>query len=356
MLSYVIVGSGYRAEYFGRVARIYPGQFRAMYLCRSEEKAEQMKRRTGADASVSLDACLAFRPDFAVVAVDRGHVADVAEDWIAMGYPVVAETPVGDTPEKLERLWQYHKSGAKIVCCEQYHRYPILASGLNAVAEGKIGVPSSAYISLLHDYHAFSILRKALQIQPGESYTLRGERQIEPVTVTDSRYGAILDGSALQAERDIVHLTFASEKEAIYDFCPVQYRSFIRARHLTVRGDRGEWNDTLIMGLDEQNRPRRTFLLPEIPEKYRALDTQALRDARRNWKAELAPDTVQDEFAIASILLDMEAYLAGGPSPYALEEAIADAWFWLLLQQAVQNPWKAISSKIADFSKKSQFP
>lgn len=344
MLSYVIVGSGYRAEYFGRVAATYPKLFRAMFFCRSEEKAALMMQRTGAQASVSLEECLSFKPDFAVIAVDRGHVADTAEDWLAMGYPVVTETPVGDTPEKLDRLWRWGQSGAKIVCCEQYHRYPILAAGLKAIEECKIGAPSSAYISLLHDYHAFSLLRKALGIKLGEGYTLRASRQINPVTVTDSRYGAILDGSTLQAERDTAHIAFASGQEAIYDFCPVQYRSFIRSRHFTVRGDRGEWNDTVILSLSRQNNPERTYLLPEIPEKYRVLDTQALRDARRNWKAELAPDTVQDEFAIASILLDMDEYLSGGPSPYSLEEALEDAWFWLLLSRAVQTPWQPIQS------------
>ena len=57
----------------------------------------------------------------------------------------------------------------------------------------------------------------------------------------------------------------------------------------------------------------------------------------------LAPDTVQDEFAIASILLDMGDYLAEGPSPYPLGDALEDAYFWLLLEQAVKNPWQEIS-------------
>ena len=343
MLSYIIVGSGYRAEYFGRIARAYPDQFRALFLCRSTEKATLMKQHTGIDATVSREACLAFRPDFAVIAVDRSHVADAAEEWLREGYPVLTETPVGDTPDKLRRLRQWEKAGAKIVCSEQYHRQPILAAGLDAIDRGLIGQPTSLYISLLHDYHAASLIRKALQIPVGEAYTLRGIRRESTVTETDSRYGAILDGRTAQAARDTAFVSFASGKEAIYDFCPVQYRSYIRSRHLTVRGSRGEWTDTVLLHLDDENRPRQTFLLPEIPEKYRGLDTQALRDERRNWQPSLAPDTVQDEFAIASILLDMRDYLAGGPSPYPLEEALEDAYFWLLLNQAVENPWREIS-------------
>lgn len=345
MLSYVIVGSGYRAEYFGRIAKTYPDLFRALFLCRSQEKAELMKRHTGVDAVTDPEVCVAFRPDFIVIAVDRGHVADVAEEWIGRGYPVVTETPVGDTMDKLRRIWEAGKGGAKIVCCEQYHRYPILAAGLEAIRQGVIGPASSLYISLLHDYHAASLIRKALEIAPGEPYSLRGIRLANEVTETDSRYGAITDGRMTAAQRDMIQISFASGKEAIYDFSPVQYRSFIRSRHLTVRGAKGEWSDTQLLYLDEHNQPQRRALLPTLPEKYARLDTQALRDKRRNWTAELAPDTVQDEFAIASILLDMEGYLAGGASPYPLEEALEDAYFWLLALEAARRPGQEIASE-----------
>ena len=231
MLSYIIVGSGYRAEYFGRIAKTYPDLFRALYLCRSEEKAGLMKRHTGVDAVTNVDACLAFRPDFIVIAVDRAHVADVAAEWIGRGFPVVTETPVGDTAEKLCRLWEAGQRGAKIVCCEQYHRYPILAAGLNAISQNRIGPVSSMYLSLVHDYHAASLFRKALQIPVGKAYALCGTRLCNDAVETDSRCGAITDGRVSAIQRDMIHISFAAGREAIYDFCAIQYRSFIRSRH-----------------------------------------------------------------------------------------------------------------------------
>ena len=39
MISFLIVGSGYRAEFYARIARKYSTLFQAMFLCRSEEKA-----------------------------------------------------------------------------------------------------------------------------------------------------------------------------------------------------------------------------------------------------------------------------------------------------------------------------
>ena len=346
MLSYVIVGSGYRAEYFGRVAATYPDLFRALFLCRSDEKCALMKAHTGIDATQSVEDCLAFHPDFIVIAVDRGHIAEQAMTWVERGFAVVTETPVGDTLPSLDTLWRMGQSGAKIVCCEQYHRQPILAAGLEAIRQGLIGKPASAYISMLHDYHAASVLRMALQIQPGTPCTLHGMRHESDVIETDSRYGAILDGWTAQKARDMVHISYATGQEVIYDFCPVQYRSYLRTRHFTVRGERGEWSDTLLLYQDKNNLPQRQYLLPQISEEYRCLDTQALRDRRRNWTAELAPDTVQDEFAIASLLLDMGDYLSGGPSPYPLREALEDAYFWLLLQEAVTHPWQEIASEV----------
>lgn len=334
MLSYVIVGSGYRAEYFGRVAQTWPSLFRALFLCRSAEKAEKMKRHTGVDAVLTAEEAEAFRPDFAVIAVDRGHVADVAVEWLQRGYPVVTETPVGDTEEKLERLQSLADNGAKIVCCEQYHRQPLLAAGLEAVRQGKIGTPQTMYISLVHDYHAASLIRRCL-LTGKENYTVTAVRHISPAAETDSRYGAILDGRVTQEVRDLALVQFDSGKTAFYDFAPLQYRSYIRSRHLTVRGDRGEWSDTVLYGLDERNQPFRQALMPEIPEKYRCLDTQSLRDLRKTWRPELFLDTLQDEYAIAALLMDMEEYLSGGPSPYPFWEAAGDARFWLRLQAAL---------------------
>ena len=92
--------------------------------------------------------------------------------------------------------------------------------------------------------------------------------------------------------------------------------------------------------------------MADIPEKYRILDTQSLRDIRRTWQPELQLDTLQDEYAIATILFDMQKYLDGGESPYPLKEALDDALFWLLLQDAVNAPWKEITVPHTNWNEK----
>lgn len=344
-LSYLIVGSGHRAEFYARVACTYPALFRAQFLCRSAEKAALIQARTGVPATDSLQTCARFGPDCIVVAVSKGSIASVCAEWLERGYPVVSETPAGACLEQLHRLWALaQRPGARLTVCEQYHRYPLLAAGLDAVAHGRIGTPRSAYLSLAHDYHAASLLRRMLLTQ-GERYVLRAQRTQSPLVETDSRQGAVTDGRLVTETRDVAAITFASGKTAVYDFADVQYRTFLRARHLTVRGERGEWNDTLLYSLDAQGRPRRDCLLPTLPDRYAALDTQALRDARKTWQPELFLDTRQDEYAIATVLYDLPAYLAGGPSPYPLREALDDAYFWLLLQRAVADPQAEVASQ-----------
>ena len=347
-LRYLIVGSGYRAEFYGRIARTYPELFQAMYLCRSEEKAALMRQKTGAGATVSESVAERFSPDFVVVAVNKANIADVCGEWAERGYPVLSETPAGASLTQLKHLWELRETkSARIVVCEQYHRYPELAAGLNAVAQGKIGTPQSAYLSLAHDYHAASLLRRMLAVD-GEAFSLRGENIENPIVETDSRYGPITDGRIAEKTRSVLHITYASGKRAVYDFSGVQYRSFIRSRHLTVRGDRGEWTDNLLLYLDDQNRPRRVYLRQEIHERYRSLDTpelQELQELRRDRRSQLRMENAQDEYAIAAMLLDMGAYLNGGPEPYALREALDDSYFWLLAQEAAAAPWTPVDSR-----------
>ena len=55
MISFGIVGSGYRAEYFGRIARTYPDIFRAIYLCRSAECLKKARKSRRLERALSCE-------------------------------------------------------------------------------------------------------------------------------------------------------------------------------------------------------------------------------------------------------------------------------------------------------------
>ena len=340
-LSYLIVGSGYRAKFYARIAKTYPALFSALFLCRSEEKAALMQYETGVPAVCSTEEAAAFRPDFIVIAVNKTSITDVSIEWVNRGYPVLMETPAGMTREQLLQLWNLSQNSARIAVAEQYHRYPDMIAGLQAVSEGRIGTPGSAYLSLAHDYHGMSLLRRML-LTEGESYSIRGERTMYPVTETDSRTGPLPGNPVRERARDLVWVSFDSGKKALYDFSGVQYHSFIRSRHVLVRGDRGEWCDTVLYCLDNRGQPVREELRPVIPERYKELDTALLRDARRVPRAGLSMDNLQDEFAMASMLYDMKDFLENGTEVYPLREALEDAYFRILMEEALAEPWKEV--------------
>lgn len=344
-LRYLIIGSGWRAEFYGRIARTYPDLFEALFLCRSEEKAALMYARTDTRATTYEKEAERFHPDFVVVAVNKSSLADVCIEWAGRGYAVLSETPAGSNLEQLNKLWEmYTVKSARIAVSEQYHRYPELIAGLDAVAAGRIGRPGFAYLSLAHDYHAASLLRRML-LTAGEEYTLRGESFQNTIVETDSRYGPITDGRLGIKDRNILFVEYASGKRAVYDFSGVQYHSFLRTRHLTVRGERGEWSDNLLLTLDADGKPQQEQLMQRVPEQYSLLDTPSLAELRQEWRPELRLENCQDEFAIASVLLDMGKWLSGGTPPYPLQEALDDAAFWLLSQQALLSPWRAVHSE-----------
>ena len=342
MLSYLIVGSGYRALFYGRIARTYPDRFACLFLCRNREKVEKLQS-LGMQATQDMEDVRAFSPDLAVIAVSKADIAHEARIW-AEHYPVLTETPAGNTLEKLLDLWALHESGARILTCEQYFRYPVLMAGLEAVQSGRIGTPQSAYVSLMHEYHAASILRRML-LTRGEAFELRGVQVPEVLVETDSREGPVLDGHMGRRTRELLFIRYASGKQAVYDFSGVQYHSFIRTRHLTVRGTHGEWNDRMLYRVDENHHIEEQRLLLQVPERYRCLWTPALQALQDRDSLRLGMENAQDEFAMASMLLDMEAYLQGGPEPYPLWEALEDAYMALLMHRAWKDPWEMVQSE-----------
>lgn len=340
------MGSGFRAMFYGRIARTYPELFEMKYmLCRSQEKADRIRTQTGFSVTTSKEACEACRPDFVVVAVNKANIADVAEEWALRGHAVLTETPAGASLEQLERIWELReRCGCRIQVAEQYFHYPSLSVGMKYIERGDIGEPFSLYISAAHDYHGASIMRKYLSVGQ-EAFAVAAKRFRFPLTETDSREGAVTDGRTTLRERDIALFEFASGKIGLYDFSGEQYHSFIRSRHIIVRGRDGELSDQVLYRLDDRHYPRTKILLPELEPRYRVLETKRIRDYVRMWKPELSLDEIEDEYAIACMLYDMGDYIASGKEIYPLRDALQDAYMWLVLQEAVQKPGKQMYAR-----------
>lgn len=348
-ISFVVVGSGWRSEFYARIAGRFPEIFDLKYiLCRSEEKAKAIGERLGAPATASEEACVGAKPDFVVVAVNKDSVFEVARHWARLGFPVLMETPAGVSEEELIALWDLSSEGAVIRVAEQYFRYPLIASGFRALSDGLIGEPDSVELSLVHDYHAASLIRRMLGLELTD-FTVTGRKYVCPVEETDSRLGPVTDGTVKPRTRVRAEFAFENGKRAFYDFDGVQYHSFIRSRHIDVRGVHGQWNDTVIRYTDTGHLPGMLELRASPVPGYEGLMTPELAKIGEKWNPFVHMETAQDEYAIATLLWDMGELVRTGREFYSLAEALEDAYMWLRMHKCVETgqivrsearPWK----------------
>ncbi len=348
-IHFSIIGSGYRALLFAEVVKTYPDLFELDYmLCRTVEKAERIRKEYQIETTIDKDVIAKARPDFVVVAIGRDQAAEVILEWMGRGIAVICETPPCSTIDELKMLWSVPEvRNGMLLVSEQYHRYPVLACGLKKIEKGCIGNPESVYISMCHDYHAASMIRRSLNhgLVP---FTIVGNRFSSSVKATDSRYGRVTDGSYSVAVRDIATISFDDQTVAVYDFSGVQYRSFLRGRHLTVRGSEGELSDKMLYFMGEDGYPDSQMLTTQINPEYRVLETRGLKNLLRSIKPELVLEEEEDIFAMASLLLDYGRYHRKETDifPYPIEEGLEDTYTSMLMHQAFEHPGEQIRSEV----------
>lgn len=69
---FIIVGSGWRSLYYVRVAKALPEMFHIdAMLCRTKEKADKIAQELCIYTTTSIQECVNYNPDFAVIAAFR---------------------------------------------------------------------------------------------------------------------------------------------------------------------------------------------------------------------------------------------------------------------------------------------
>ena len=182
-------------------------------LCRTHEKAYTMAQKYGVPTTTSEEVCEQAAPDFVVIAVTKGGLFGEIKKWSDKGFPILSETPAGVNIADLKEIWNMTRAGAKIQIAEQYHRYPFIAAGLKVIKEGKIGEPQSVNLSVAHDYHGISLIRRMLQPENHMDLRLKylhGEQYVFPVTETDSRIGIITNGEVKDRTRVVITMHFTN--------------------------------------------------------------------------------------------------------------------------------------------------
>lgn len=356
-LRFIVIGSGWRSLFYWRIACAYPELFtmEAM-LCRAEEKAGRMKREYGIPAITSEAACEAMKPDFVVVAVNKPSIFEITKRWAKKGFPVLCETPAALTLENLRELWRLRtEEGAKIQVAEQYFLYPSFAASLEAVRRGYLGDADMMTLSAVHDYHGASLIRRFLNTGL-QNVTVYGKSYPCTLIETDSRDGAITDGRMTEKARRRLTFEFEGGKTAFYDFCGIQYHSYIRSRHINVQGPRGELDDWTLRYVTEEPYPSQKRFLPveqTMSVERDAAGSGIIRISLGEEQLYVNPFVhmglkkvlPQDETAIAVLLLGMGRYIEDGTECYPLAEGLQDAYTLILIEEALKNPGQSVRSE-----------
>lgn len=357
---FIIIGSGWRSLYYVRIAKAMPDILRldAMY-CRTQEKADKMAEEFSIHTTTSIEECVGYKPDFAVVAVNKTSICDVSIEWMDRGITVLSETPAALDMDSLKKLYRYHmsddKTDKKQVVAEQYREYPYNKARINLVNSGVLGDISCLNISIAHEYHGFSLIRAYLGIKPDENYTVSGKIYEFPTTQTLTRYDKFTDGRIAPKKRCVAVFEFDSGKVAWYDFDSEQYRSPIRKNMIKVQGVRGELINNELYYLDENNVGRKETIVTDINKVMTGNGNPNLAQVNEIKKIAFGDKILyepvwglrglsEDETAIATLMCKTAEYSRGQAlPPYSLENALADAYAAILLDEAVRTSNKVSS-------------
>lgn len=335
---FIIIGSGWRALYYVRIAKALPEYFElcAMY-CRSEEKAEKISSEYDIHTTTSIKECEELSPDFVVVCVTKSAIADVSMEWMKKGFTVLCETPVALSNEKADEIAALCKSGCKLVVAEQYRLYPVYSSITKIINSGIIGDPTYVSISLAHDYHGMSLARAFLKEGSDSKYKIRTRVFEFPSTETLTRYEKITDGRIANKKRKISLIEFEDNKVALYDFDSEQYRSPIRNNTIKIQGTRGEIVNNTVYYLDENNVPHtsqidiQSHVVNTIYDNPNLSTIEEIESISFNGKELYTPafgrcGLAQDETAIAQLMYNTALYSRDEcAAPYSIDDAICDA-------------------------------
>jgi predicted dehydrogenase len=335
-----LIGAGWRAEYFLRIARELPESFRvSRVLVRSETSAAAVVERWGVEAGTSLSGFLAGRYDFVVVSTPPAAAPGLIEALVAAGIPVLTETPPAPDVAALVALWST-VGGAPVQVAEQYFLQPHHAARLAVVRSGGLGEVTSASVSVAHGYHGISLLRRYLGLGLTDA-TVTAHSIPDRVMRANSRAGWH-SGLVETASPRTMALVRFGERTGIFDFTDEQYYSPVRSRHVSVRGTHGEIDDNTVSRLRGPGDVTVTDLRREVTGIESDLPGNSLRRITLHddvlFENRFAPARLNDdEIAVAETMRRMAVFVATGEEFYGLAEASHDHHLGLLIAESART-------------------
>ena len=336
MIRFGLVGGGWRAEFFTRVARELPKTFQfAGVVQRDFAKAQAFGAKWGAPAFESYGGLKDAGVDFVVVSVRPEAHPTILAELHKLGLAVLCETPAAlDLPAMIE-IWRLVEAGMKLHIAEQYLYQPLHAARLQLIAGGALGQVNSTRVSVAHGYHGVSLMRHFLGIG-FENATIRGKLFSARGLEGPSRFGWPESERFAATEQLLGEFDFG-DRLGLFDFTNVQYRSPVHSMHVVVRGDRGELSDFELRVMPEYGQPLVRQITRTDSGRYSDLYGYAIKwlscgDEVVWTNPYPGARLMDDEIAIA---VAMEMMAGDGPYPYAL--GAQDQYLALLMRQAAET-------------------
>jgi predicted dehydrogenase len=337
-----LVGGGWRAEFFTRIAAAMPDRFQIVGVhTRDPVKAAAFGAQWRIPVCGTLEALRDKAPDFVVLSVSVGAHLDYAKKLHALGLAVLCETPAAPDLPAMVEIWRLVEQGFRLHIAEQYLFQPFHAARIALARSGKLGTVSFARVSTAHGYHGVSLMRQFLGIG-FDNATIRARQFVSPAMQGADRHGAPREEKVIEGTQTLAEFDFG-EKLGLFDFTDLQYWSYVRSHRVVIRGERGEIADNEVRYLKDFRTP----VVDTLRRRDRGqggdldgywLEAIVLGDetivANPYWRGRL----MDDEIAIA-VVLDRMADLArnGGPGPYSYAEGAQDQYLSLLMAEAAKT-------------------
>jgi predicted dehydrogenase len=331
--TFALIGSGFRAQLFLKVAR-------ELGTVRCAGVVVRTGRQLDVPTFSSLDACLReTSADFVLTATPRSVTPGFVAAAVNRGLPVLVETPPAPDLPGLRDLWSAVGDSGLVQVAEQYPMMPSHAARAALVETGVIGMPTQVQVSSTQQYHAVALIRRLLGTGRG-AVTVRATRFTAPLVSPLSRAGWTDDDEAHPTTTTIAMLDFGDEQSGVYDFTEQQTRNQLRFRRLTVRGSAGELhNDEVVRMTGPRTLVRSPLVrrqtgydldLIGYDTEHISLGSEVLYRnpyPGRRW--------MDDEIAMATLLERTAEWVRGdGPEPYPLAEGAQDQRVALAIEEA----------------------
>jgi len=339
-----VVGTGWRAQYYLRLASLLPDRLEVIGLVgRDPGRTQQSAQRWGVAAYGSLAEMVAGEhPDFVVSTVPWGVTPAVVRAAVALGLPILCETPPAPDLDGLRSLWASVGTSGLVQVAEQYALLPSHASRLALARSGAIGDVTSVQVSSTHMYHAVALMRTYLGAGFGPA-TASARTFVAPLLNPLVKDAWTDDDQPHDAKTIIATIDFGDGAMGLYDFTDNQWHNQLRSRRIVIRGSLGEIvNDEVVRFVGP-----RTIVRSPLVRRQTGYDLDL--DAYDTDHISLG-DTIlyrnpfptlrlnDEEIAISTMLLAMAAWVRGeGEPPYPLADGCQDHMVALAVEESAST-------------------